>query len=208
MRVLVLGTEERKEALSACPFADTLAIEWMHGTGSYTGTADACIDLGFDHSAARIAWLQQTQIPLIVVDAVITTTAGMPENFIRINGWNTFLQRSVIEAAGHPLPGREKAEQLFAALGRTTEWVPDIEGFITPRVVCTIINEAFFALQEKVSTATEIDAAMKTGTNYPYGPFEWASLIGLQQVHSLLSVLAKQESRYTPCTLLTEKATA
>ncbi len=42
-----------------------------------------------------------------------------------------------------------------------------------------IINEAWHALAEEVSTKNEIDTAMKLGTNYPYGPFEWAEKIGL-----------------------------
>ena len=41
-----------------------------------------------------------------------------------------------------------------------------------------IINEAFLALQEGVSTKEEINTAMKLGTNYPLGPFEWVEKIG------------------------------
>ena len=49
---------------------------------------------------------------------------------------------------------------------------PDIPGFISARVVSMIINEAYFALEEEVSSKEEIDTAMKLGTNYPYGPFD------------------------------------
>jgi 3-hydroxyacyl-CoA dehydrogenase len=44
-----------------------------------------------------------------------------------------------------------------------------------------IINEAYFALEDNVSTKAETDIAMKLGTNYPYGPFEWGQLIGLKK---------------------------
>jgi 3-hydroxybutyryl-CoA dehydrogenase len=90
-------------------------------------------------------------------------------------------------------------------LGRKTEWVPDVAGFITPRVVATVINEAFLALEENVSVETEIDTAMKLGTNYPYGPFEWGQKIGLQNIHSLLDALSKEQIRYKPSKLLKEK---
>ncbi|RYG41719.1 MAG: hypothetical protein EOO01_24540 [Chitinophagaceae bacterium] len=110
-----------------------------------------------------------------------------------------------MEAAGID---RNKATELFVLLGRKAEWVPDISGFITARVVATIINEAFFALEEDISTEEEIDTAMKLGTNYPFGPFEWGEKIGLAGVYSLLAGLAKRESRYQPCKLLEKKALA
>jgi len=69
-----------------------------------------------------------------------------------------------------------------------------------------IVNEAYFALEDKVSTPTEIDTAMKLGTNYPYGPFEWSEKIGLKNIYLLLQKLSKQDSRYTPCNLLATKA--
>ncbi len=47
-------------------------------------------------------------------------------------------------------------------------------GFIFPRTIVQIINEACFALEEGVATKEDIDRAMKFGVNYPMGPFEWA----------------------------------
>lgn len=47
-------------------------------------------------------------------------------------------------------------------------------GFIFPRTIVQIINEAYFALEEKVASSSDIDRAMKFGVNYPKGPFEWA----------------------------------
>ena len=61
-----------------------------------------------------------------------------------------------------------------------------------------IINEAFYALEEKISTMEEIDMAMKLGTNYPSGPFEWAEKIGIRRIYLLLEKLALKEARYTP----------
>jgi 3-hydroxybutyryl-CoA dehydrogenase len=59
-------------------------------------------------------------------------------------------------------------------------------------VISTIINEALIALMEGVSTREEIDTAMKLGTNYPYGPFEWAEKIGMERVDSLLAQLREK----------------
>jgi 3-hydroxybutyryl-CoA dehydrogenase len=79
-----------------------------------------------------------------------------------------------------------------------------VPGFITARVIAMIINEAWFALEEGVSTKEEIDTAMKLGTNYPYGPFEWGKEIGLKNIHALLDKLSKLNPRYSPAELMTK----
>ena len=98
------------------------------------------------------------------------------------------------------------AEKIISCFNKTTEWVADVPGFITARVISTIINEAYFTLAEKVSTKDEIDTAMKLGTNYPFGPFEWSEKIGLKNIYGLLLLLSKTNSRYTPSDLLQKEA--
>ncbi len=55
-----------------------------------------------------------------------------------------------------------------------------------------IINEAAFALIEANSSGEDIDEAMKKGTNYPLGPFEWAEKIGLDDVYAVLTGLHRE----------------
>ena len=69
-----------------------------------------------------------------------------------------------------------------------------------------IINEAYYTLGAQVSTREEIDIAMKLGTSYPYGPFEWAAKIGLKRIYELLVELSKVDERYTPAPLLAAEA--
>jgi 3-hydroxybutyryl-CoA dehydrogenase len=71
-----------------------------------------------------------------------------------------------------------------------------------------IINEAYFALDEKVSSKEEIDIAMKLGTNYPFGPFEWSNKIGIKKICDLLNVLKEINPRYQPNYLLEKEAVA
>ncbi|RYF80186.1 MAG: 3-hydroxybutyryl-CoA dehydrogenase, partial [Chitinophagaceae bacterium] len=93
----------------------------------------------------------------------------------------------------------------FILLNRKWEWLPDEPGFVSPRVVSMIINEAFMALAENVSTKEEINTAMKLGTAYPYGPFEWAEKIGMQNIVALLQKLGTTQTRYTPAELLVKE---
>jgi 3-hydroxybutyryl-CoA dehydrogenase len=67
---------------------------------------------------------------------------------------------------------------------------------VSPRVVAMIVNEAWFTWEEGVATKEDIDTAMKLGTNYPYGPFAWGALIGLDKIVSLLQTLGRENPRY------------
>jgi 3-hydroxybutyryl-CoA dehydrogenase len=59
-----------------------------------------------------------------------------------------------------------------------------------------IINEAFFTWEAGTSTKEEIDIAMKLGTGYPFGPFEWGEKIGLARVADLLHRLSIEDPVY------------
>jgi 3-hydroxybutyryl-CoA dehydrogenase len=71
-----------------------------------------------------------------------------------------------------------------------------------------IINEAYLSLEEGVSSKEEMNTAMRLGTNYPYGPFEWAEKIGPENIARLLTALSRQQPRYTPASLLLQPASS
>jgi 3-hydroxybutyryl-CoA dehydrogenase len=204
MRLVVLATTELREELLSQPVHDDIEIEWLETPVDLQKDAsvDACIDLLFDNKPERIDWLRQIGSAIIVINSVIVTLEEIGQDFIRINGWKSFLNRSLMEATCRKDSQKRATEVLFSKLGRNTEWVPDIPGLITPRVVASIINEAFMTLEEQVSTESEIDIAMKLGTNYPFGPFEWGQKIGLLPVYNLLQVLSEKKNRYKPSNLL------
>ena len=72
-----------------------------------------------------------------------------------------------------------------------------------------LINEASFALMENVAHPQDIDTAMKLGTNYPFGPIEWADKIGIPEVISVLEALYGdlKEERYRIAPLLRQLGT-
>jgi 3-hydroxybutyryl-CoA dehydrogenase len=69
-------------------------------------------------------------------------------------------------------------------------------------VIASVINEAYFTFGAGISTKDAIDTAMKLGTNYPFGPFEWGKLIGLNRVYTLLKELSRRDNRYEPAPAL------
>jgi 3-hydroxybutyryl-CoA dehydrogenase len=204
MNLLVLANDEQRGELLSFPVDGSITIHWENGSipGNLPGNMDACIDLLFENSQTRIKQLKELNTPLVIVNSVITSLKELGDDFIRINGWNSFIKRQVMEGASRNEALKKKAEQLFLLLGRTIEWTPDRPGFVTARVIASIINEAFWTVEENVSVEKEIDTAMKLGTNYPYGPFEWGEKIGLHKIVSLLEVLEKEQNRYKPCPLL------
>jgi 3-hydroxybutyryl-CoA dehydrogenase len=205
MQIVVVADNDLQVELLAQGLQDNATIEWTT-TIPDTTTADFIIDLLFENNAQRIESLQKLQTKLFIVNAVSTTLERLPENFIRINGWPGFLQRAIIEAAAANEPLKAEAEKLFSCFNRSTEWVPDKPGFVTATIISMIINEAYFAAGEQVSSQEEIDTAMKLGTNYPFGPFEWSKKIGLHKIYELLTTLSQNNVRYQPAELLTREA--
>ena len=137
----------------------------------------------------------------VFINAVIDTLSELqlPANVSRINAWPGFLQREIWEVASE---NKNETEAVFNHLGWKIIFVKDEPGFVAGRVISMIINEAFIALNENVSTIEEIDLAMKLGASYPYGPFEWAEKIGLKNVFNLLKKLSEKDARYLPSAAL------
>ncbi len=104
----------------------------------------------------------------------------------------------------------ERAQNFWNALGQNIGAVADGAGLVRARVVCCLINEAFSALQENLASPYDIDLAMKLGTNYPHGPFEWGNLMGLDTVLGVMEGLYAEwrEDRYRPAPLLRRYALA
>jgi len=77
----------------------------------------------------------------------------------------------------------------LAALGFSPLRLSDAPGLVVARTVAMLINEGADAVQQGVCNAAGADAAMKSGVNYPAGPFEWLAQWGAREVVALLDSL-------------------
>ncbi|MCZ2136544.1 MAG: 3-hydroxybutyryl-CoA dehydrogenase [Burkholderiales bacterium] len=102
------------------------------------------------------------------------------------------------------------AQALATALGKTPITVRNSPGFVVNRILCPMINEAIFCLQEGLATAEDIDQGMKLGTNQPIGPLALADMIGLDVMIAVMNVFYEgfNDPKYRPAPLLKEMVAA
>ena len=99
---------------------------------------------------------------------------------------------------------------LSKQLGKQAFVVEDSPGFVVNRVLMPLINEAIFALQERVADAATIDSLTKLGCNHPMGPLALADLVGLDVCLSILRVMHSElgDPKFRPCPLLVKMVDA
>jgi 3-hydroxybutyryl-CoA dehydrogenase len=196
MKFVISGSSD---ACSELMNVDTV-IEWMrvNTVGDFSDHRDADAFFDIDPYASSPAY--PTDVPVFINSVIVPLSEmKLSTNILRINGWKGFISRKIWEVAGIP---DQKAERIISHLGKRITWVADEPGLVSARIIAMIINEAWFAKGEDVSTNEEIDTAMKLGTNYPKGPFEWAKEIDEKNIVALLNKLKETDERYSPAPLL------
>lgn len=198
MKILVTGSENRlsefKELkLQIAPvFEEYLEINEI-SLGGY----DVVFDLNLDENPDRLCVYANLNDVLVIGSAVKKTLLGMvDETEVSLNcflsGMNalpSFINRESHEISVLNEVSAEKMTEVYEKIGMNFLKVEDRVGMVTPRVISMIINEAYYVFQEKSATKSDVDLAMKLGTNYPHGPFEWVKLIGKRNVLDVLEAL-------------------
>jgi 3-hydroxybutyryl-CoA dehydrogenase len=100
------------------------------------------------------------------------------------------------------------ARALFAQDGKPVSLIADSAGFITQRVLATIINIACDICQQGVTTPAELDRAVMLGLAYPQGPLAWGNAIGASRIVEVLKGIYQVtgDPRYRPSPWLMRRA--
>lgn len=190
MYIIVKANAQQKEEFLLKGVPENVRVDFSDHTEI---VADAYFDLCYEEEGFAFADVKDKPV---FVNAVVDCSDKLPVNCIRINGWNGFLKREAIEISATDAQISTDGVKVLETLDWRYQTVPDVPGMIAARVIAMIINEAYFGLGDEISTKKEIDIAMKLGTNYPYGPFEWSEKIGLQKIYALLKRLSEKDKRY------------
>jgi 3-hydroxybutyryl-CoA dehydrogenase len=143
----------------------------------------------------------------------LATATDRPDRFIGMHFFNPVPVMALIELIRGLQTSNDtvaQAEAFAKRIGKVPITARNSPGFAVNRVLCPMINEAIFALQEGIATAEEIDAGMKLGCNHPIGPLALADLIGLDTMLSVMDVFYKgfNDPKYRAAPLLKEMVDA
>lgn len=196
MRIFINANAEQEEEIKAKSYSKNVEIAFGRDLPQVSEYKNMDAFFIFDKKPTEINFKEFEEKP-VFINSVVETLAELqlPSNVSRVNGWPGFLQRKIWEVASE---NKELSKKIFDALEWEIIFTKDEPGLVAARVIAMIINEAFYAFKENVSTKKEIDLAMKLGTNYPFGPFEWTEKIGIQNVFDLLKKLSEKEERCIP----------
>jgi 3-hydroxybutyryl-CoA dehydrogenase len=143
----------------------------------------------------------------------LATATDRPDRFIGMHFFNPVPVMALIELIRGLQTSDDtvaKAEEFAKRVGKVPITAKNSPGFAVNRILCPMINEAIFALQEGIATAEEIDAGMKLGCNHPIGPLALADLIGLDTMLSVMDVFYRgfNDPKYRAAPLLKEMVDA
>lgn len=157
------------------------------------------INFGFGTKDEKKAVLKENAGKNVYMDLTCYDPAEFYAEFPQLKG--SFAALFADETKKMEVHFREKNEAVmakFKELGFSPVETSIVScGFIFPRTIVQIINEAYFALNEGVASKEDINRAMKFGVNYPKGPFEWSEGKELYVKTLLNELLMKtQDKRY------------
>ena len=214
MHILVIGANHL-EAEFRQKFNNEHSFSFVSGYEAVSNpitNAGIVFDYLLCHQPAALAIYQDYPNLVVFCHSVTRSLADIQfqagfasENYLfGFNGWPTMVNRAFLEVTLVNPGQKTKLQEICQSLGTEYLGVDDRVGMVTPRVISMIINEAFYTLQEGTATAEDINLAMKLGTNYPYGPFEWVDKIGIKNVYEVLAAVYEdtKDERYKICPLL------
>jgi 3-hydroxybutyryl-CoA dehydrogenase len=215
MKILARGSKNRikelKEKLENVS-CEIVAIDDSDLLSANVNNFDVIFDLKFDEKSNQLKYYAGLKDVPVFVCAVKQQLAKAVFDYgnkvdcllFGINALPTFIHRNLLEVCLLKQEQLAQLENILKQLQWDFKLVNDRVGMVTPRILFMIINEACYTLQEGTASKEDIDTSMKLGTNYPFGPFEWANKIGIKHVYETLEsiYLDTHDERYKVCPML------
>jgi 3-hydroxybutyryl-CoA dehydrogenase len=193
------------------------AIRFVNGIDDI-GQADLVIEAASEDPALKLAIFRAADAaarPGVILASntssisitKIAAATKRPERVIGMHFMNPVPLMSLVEVVRGLSTSDATRDAVFEVakkMGKTPIEANDAPGFIANRILCPMLNEAIFTLQDGVGTPEAIDAAMKLGANHPLGPLALADLIGLDVLLAIMETLQRDlgDDKYRPAPLL------
>ena len=223
----ITGSLDRLQKKEKITVADKdAALKRIHGSTNYAAfkSCDLIIEAATENEEVKVRILKEVDAlaPAGVVLASNTSSISItrlaaatsrPEKFIGMHFFNPVPLMALVEL----IRGLQTDDATVAAveavaklLGKTPIVVRNSPGFVVNRILCPMINEAVFALQEGLASAEEIDNGMKLGCSHPIGPLALADMVGLDVMLAVMEVFYRDfaDPKYRPALLLREMVAA
>jgi 3-hydroxybutyryl-CoA dehydrogenase len=214
----------KKEKITAEQKAAAMAKIKTTSTLADLASCDYVIEAATENEALKVKILKDLDAILKPETIIATNTSSISitqlaaatkraDKFIGMHFFNPVPMMALVELIRGLATSDatlETAKSLSVALGKTPITVKNSPGFVVNRILCPMINEAIFCLQEGLATAEDIDNGMKLGTNHPIGPLALADMIGLDVMIAVMNVFYEgfNDPKYRPAPLLKEMVAA
>ena len=97
----------------------------------------------------------------------------------------------------------ETAKAWGKKIGKEVIIVKEAPAFVVNRILCVMLNEAFYVLDQGLASAEDIDKGMMLGCNHPIGPLALADLVGLETLLRIMDDMYRElGDKYRPAPLL------
>lgn len=219
-----LDRQLRKDVISAADKAGALARIQLSTDYAVLAGVDLVIEAATENLELKKRILQQVDGVAGAECIIATNTSSLsitelgavlsrPAHFIGLHFFNPVPMMALVEV----IRGLQTSDATQAAavavserIGKSAVSVRNRPGFVVNRLLCPMLNEAIFVLQDDLASAEDIDTAMRLGCNHPIGPLALADLIGLDTLLAAMQSLyvGFDDPKYRPAPLLKEMVLA